>query len=116
MSVQDTKTGLPSPNRIAAEAAFRAYCADDITALSYSRRGHDSPFYRVIDTLTGAGFSRGAGEPLNHSVRRIDHPELLPMVRQHHRLRFGTGYASDDIAQLDRDVERWLADHPLQTD
>ena len=86
--------------------------ADDVRG--FVEQGLDSPFYRVIDALTEAGFIRADGEPLSRWVQRIEHAELLPLVDEHYRLRFDPGCTQSDLTHLSTAVERWIADNVPQ--
>ena len=74
--------------------------------------GAQSPFYRIEECLTRAGLSRLTGETLLNWGKRIDLPELTPIVKSHNRWRFDPEYFSNQEQQnLEQAVDLWIAQH-----
>lgn len=78
--------------------------------------GLDSPFFRVRDHLENLGLKKEPGESFRRWLERVGHPELLPMLPIHNRLRFNPANSSkEDLAVLDDQVDDWMSSHSETT-
>lgn len=68
--------------------------------------GNESPFYRLIDRLTVAGFNRAKGELPADWLKRIGYGRYVPMLVTHQKWRFDPlGVSSEDKAELTTQVD-----------
>ncbi len=105
------------------KAARRSIGGKEETAREHlPRPGADSAFYRIEVRLGELGYPRRPGEPLRSWIRRLDEdgpPDLgltriRPILRRHYRYRFDPrGLSKPERREMARQVDAWLADHPL---
>ncbi len=71
--------------------------------------GLDSPFYRIVDFLDAAGFTRGHGESLSAWLDRTGHSELKPILSLHYAIRFDPDAGGAELSRaLSAEVDRWI--------
>ena len=71
--------------------------------------GSESPFYRIEKLLNAAGLSKLTGETQLSWVRRVDLPELTPILESHNRWRFDPQFFSHQERQnLEKAVDEWF--------
>ncbi len=74
--------------------------------------GAQSPFYRIEEHVTKVGLSRLTGETLLNWGKRIDLPDLAPILQSHNRWRFDPEHFSNQEKQnLEQAVDQWFAQH-----
>lgn len=96
--------------------AWRLYRSDQVTvnkpAEGSTDEGEDFadlPFYRIETLLTNAGFSRGKGELLIDWIERIEHPELVALIRPHYKWRFDPLATTEkEKHDLELKVKLWI--------
>lgn len=72
--------------------------------------GLDSEFYKIEARLRRMGFERNPGETLAAWLKRVERPELKPLLELHYRYRFDSENLTQEArAALAREAQAWLA-------